>query len=144
LSLIKEFREFAIKGSFVDLAVGVILGAATGKVVSVLVDKIIMPPIGLLLGRVRFTELRVVLQDAELGPAGEELTKEVAIGYGAAIQAFIELLIVGFVVFLLVRVINRFRRQAPPPGPSAQEKLLAEIRDILKQRGTGNRDVGES
>jgi large conductance mechanosensitive channel len=144
LSIIKEFREFAIKGSFVDLAVGVILGAASGKVVSVLVDRIIMPPIGLVLGRVRFTELKVVLQEAELGPAGEELTKEVAIGYGAAIQAFIELLLVGFVVFLLVRMINRFRRQAPPPGPSAQEKLLAEIRDILKQRGAGNRDAGES
>lgn len=137
MSILKEFREFAIKSSFVDLAVGVILGAASGKVVTALVDKVIMPPIGLLLGRVRFDQLEVVLQEAVAGPDGKEVVKKVAVGYGGALQAFVELLIIGFVVFLVVRAVNRFRKKAPPPGPSAEEKLLAEIRDLLKaQRGS--------
>jgi large conductance mechanosensitive channel len=143
MSLVKEFREFAVKGSFVDLAVGVILGAATGKVVSSLVDKVMMPPIGLALGRVDFSDLKIVLQAAELGPTGEEVRPEVAIGYGAAIQTFTELIIIGFVVFLLVRAINRFRKKAAPAGPSAQEKLLAEIRDILKESGKAKGDAGD-
>src|SRR5262245_1083020 len=99
MSLLKEFREFAMKGSFVDLAVGVILGAASGKVVSALVDKVFMPPLGLLLGRVNFDDLKIVLQDPELGSDGAVIRKEVALGYGSAIQAFTELLVIGFVVF---------------------------------------------
>jgi large conductance mechanosensitive channel len=126
-----EFREFAIKGNFLDLAVGVILGAASGKVVTALVDKVIMPPIGIVLGRVNFADLKVVVQHATFAPDGKALTKEVAIGYGAALQSFIELMLIAFVVFLIVRAFNRFRRAAPPPGPSAQEKLLTEIRDLL-------------
>jgi large conductance mechanosensitive channel len=134
MGIIKEFRDFAIKGNFIDLAVGVIIGAASGKVVTALVEKIIMPPIGLATGRMNFMDLRVVLQHAGRTPEGAEL-KEVAIGYGAALQAFLELFIIAFVVFLVVRVYNRFRTQAVAE-PSAQEKLLAEIRDLLKsQRG---------
>src|SRR5262249_12642642 len=132
-----EFREFAIKGNFLDLAVGVIIGAASGKVVTALVEKIIMPPIGLVTGRVNFSELRILLQPAVTGPDGKEITKEVAIQYGAAIQSFIELLIIAFVVFLIVRAYNRFRVVATPE-PTPQEKLLAEIRDLLKsQRSAG-------
>lgn len=134
MGLVKEFREFTVKGNFIDLAVGVVIGAASGKVVSSLVDKVIMPPIGLLLGNVSFTELKIVLQEARVGPDGAEIAKEVAIGYGAALQALVDFLIIGFVVFLIVRAYNRFRAKAAPAGPGAQEKLLMEIRDLLKER----------
>ena len=134
MSIVKEFRDFANKGNFVDLAVGVILGAASGKIVSALVDKVIMPPIGLALGKVNFADLKVVLQPGTTGPDGKELVKEVAVGYGAAIQAFIDFFFVAVVVFFIVRAFNRFKAKAPPAEPSAQEKLLAEIRDVLKAR----------
>ena len=133
MGIIKEFREFAIKGNFLDLAVGVIIGAASGKVVTALVERVFMPPIGLATGRVNFTDLKFVLQAAHpAGPDGPEV-KEVAIGYGAAVQAFFELIIIAFIVFLIVRAYNRLRTQITPE-PTAQEKLLAEIRDLLKQQ----------
>lgn len=137
MGILKEFREFAVKGNFLDLAVGVIIGAASGKVVNALVEKIIMPPVGLLTGRVDFMELKLVLQPSALGPDGKEAVKEVAIGYGAALQSFVELFIIAFVVFLILRGYNRLRKEAEaeaaaPPEPSAQEKLLTEIRDLLK------------
>lgn len=131
MGIMQDFREFALKGNFVDLAVGVIIGAASGKVVSALVEKVIMPPIGLVTGRVNFSELKIPLQPAVFVD-GKETVKEVGIFYGAAIQAFIELMIIAFVVFMVVRVYNRFRQAAPPAEPSAQEKLLTEIRDLLK------------
>jgi large conductance mechanosensitive channel len=134
MGLVKEFKEFTIKGNFVDLAVGVIIGAASGKVVSALVDQVIMPPIGLALGRVKFSDLKIVLQDGAKGPDGKELVKEVAIGYGAALQTLIDFLLIGFVVFLFVRAYNRFRAKAPPAEAPAQEKLLTEIRDLLKEK----------
>ena len=132
MGLLKEFREFAIKGNFIDLAVGVILGAASGDVVKALVDKVIMPPIGLVTGRVNFSELQVVLQKGgPIGADGKANPPEVGIYYGAALQSFIQLIIIGFIVFLVVRVYNKFRNQATPETP-AQEKLLIEIRDLLK------------
>lgn len=134
MGLLKELKEFTVKGSFLDLAVGVILGAATGKVVNALVDKVFMPPLGLVLAKVNFADLKIVLHHAEIAPDGKELSKEVAIGYGAALQSFVELIIVGTIVFLIVRAFNRFRAKAPPPEPTAQEKLLAEIRDLLKAK----------
>jgi large conductance mechanosensitive channel len=139
MGIIKEFREFAIKGNFIDLAVGVIIGAASGKVVTALVEKVIMPPIGLVTGRVNFSELKILLQPAVVGADGKEVSKEVAITYGSAIQSLFELLIIAFVVFLIVRAYNRFRTVAVPE-PTAQEKLLTEIRDLLKaQGGSGKR-----
>jgi large conductance mechanosensitive channel len=134
MGMMKEFREFAIKGNFLDLAVGVIIGAASGKVVTAIVDKVIMPPIGLVLGKVNFTDLRIVIEPAKIGPDGKEIAKEVAIGYGAAFQSFIELMIIAFIVFLIVRAFNRFRSAAPPPPPTATEKLLGEIRDLLADK----------
>lgn len=131
MGLYAEFKEFAVKGNFVDLAVGVIIGAASGTVVKTLVDRVIMPPIGLVLGRVAFADLKVVLQAQQLGADGKEVVKEVAIGYGAAIQSFIEFLIIGFVVFLVVRLYNKVRTEAPPAATPPTEKLLAEIRDLL-------------
>ncbi len=132
MPIVKEFKEFALKGNFVDLAVGVIIGAASGKVVTSLVEKVIMPPIGLVTGRVNFNELKIMLKPAVMGPDAKEISKEVAIGYGAAIQSFIELLIIAFVVFLIVRLYQKIRHAAPPAPPSQQELLLAEIRDLLK------------
>jgi len=134
MSFLKEFREFALKGNFVDLAVGVIIGAASGNVVKSLVDKVIMPPIGLATGRVNFNELKYVLQPGTIGADGKEAIKEVAIGYGAAIQTFIELIIIAFVVFLVVRFMQKLIAAKPDAPPPAQEVLLTEIRDLLKAK----------
>ena len=133
MSLFSEFREFAARGNVVDLAVGVIIGASFGKIVTSLVDQIIMPPIGLLLGRVDFSKLEWVLVPEN--PATEAVEK-VAIQYGAFINTLIQFLIVAFVVFLLVKGINKLRREQAPEaaGPTATEALLAEIRDELKAR----------
>jgi large conductance mechanosensitive channel len=136
MGIISEFKEFTVKGNFVDLAVGVIIGAASGKVVTSIVEKVIMPPIGLALGKVSFADLKIVLQQGTLGPDGKELVKEVAIGYGAAIQSFIDFLIVGFIVFLIVRLYNKVRAAAPPAAVPPQEKLLTEIRDLLAKKTT--------
>jgi large conductance mechanosensitive channel len=133
MSQLTEFREFAARGNVVDLAVGVIIGASFGKIVTSLVDQIIMPPIGLLLGRVDFSKLEWVLIPEN--PATEAVEK-VAIQYGAFINTLIQFLIVAFVVFLLVKGINKLRREQAPEaaGPTATEALLAEIRDELKAR----------
>ena len=136
MGLLGEFKEFAARGSVIDLAVGVIIGASFGKIVTSLVDQVIMPPIGLLLGGIDFAKLEWVLKPEDPATAAIE---KVAIQYGAFINALIQFLIVAFVVFLLVKAINRLRRQqaaAPeaPVAPTATEALLAEIRDELKAR----------
>lgn len=134
MSLLTEFREFAARGNVVDLAVGVIIGASFGKIVTSLVDQVIMPPIGLLLGKVDFAHLEWVLKPADAA-AGVE---KVAIQYGAFINTLIQFLIVAFVVFLAVKAINKLRREQPaeaaPAAPTPTEALLAEIRDELKAR----------
>ncbi|WP_447908770.1 large-conductance mechanosensitive channel protein MscL [Brevundimonas bullata] len=135
MSLFSEFREFAARGNVVDLAVGVIIGASFGKIVTSLVDQIVMPPIGLLLGRVDFSKLEWVLVPEN--PATVAVEK-VAIQYGAFINTLIQFLIVAFVVFLAVKAINKLRREQPveavAAGPTPTEALLAEIRDELKAR----------
>jgi large conductance mechanosensitive channel len=136
MAILKEFREFAVKGNVVDLAVGVIIGAAFGKIVGSLVADVIMPPIGLLLGGIDFSAFAVTLRSASVDPAGKAVPP-VLLKYGVFINTVIEFAIVAFAVFLLVKAINAARRQpapapAPPPAPPAQEVLLAEIRDILK------------
>ena len=136
MGLLGEFKEFAARGSVVDLAVGVIIGASFGKIVTSLVDQVIMPPIGLLLGGIDFAKLEWVLKPENPATAAIE---KVAIQYGAFINALIQFLIVAFVVFLLVKVINRMRREQAaspeaPAAPTATEALLAEIRDELKAR----------
>ena len=133
MSLLTEFREFAARGNVVDLAVGVIIGASFGKIVTSLVDQIIMPPIGLMMGRVDFSKLEWVLAPEDPATAAVE---KVAIQYGAFINTLIQFLIVAFVVFLLVKGINKMRREQPAEvaAPSATEALLAEIRDELKAR----------
>ena len=136
MSLLTEFKEFAARGNVVDLAVGVIIGASFGKIVTSLVEQVVMPPIGLLLGRVDFSDLKWVLSSADPSTAD---AAEVAIQYGAFINTVIQFLIVAFVVFLMVKGINKLRRAeaaAPeaPAGPTPTEALLAEIRDELKSR----------
>jgi len=138
MSLVSEFREFAIKGNVVDLAVGVIIGAAFNGIVKSLVDQVIMPPIGLLTGGIDFSELEWVLR-AE-NPATAEIEK-VAIQYGAFLNTVIQFAIVAFVVFLLVKGINKLRREeaaspepTAPAAPTPTESLLVEIRDALKAR----------
>lgn len=137
MGIIQEFKEFAVKGNFVDLAIAVVLGGASGKVVTAIVDKVIMPPLGIILGKVNFTDLKLVLQEGSVGPDGKELVKEVAIGYGAALQSLIDFIIVAFIVFLIVKGMNKLKKkeEAKPAEPSAQEKLLIEIRDAIKAQG---------
>ena len=134
-TMLREFREFIARGNVVDLAVGVIIGAAFGKIVTSLVEQVVMPPIGLVLGKVDFSQLKIVLQPAD----PDHKVAEVAIGYGAFFNTIIQFLIVAFVVFLMVRQINGMRRKqaedpATPPAPTPEETLLTEIRDLLKAR----------
>ena len=137
MSIFQEFREFAVKGSVVDLAVGVIIGAAFNGIIKSLVDQVIMPPIGLMTGGVDFSELEWVLRAENVATAEVE---KVAIQYGAFINTLIQFLIVAWVVFLMVKGINSLRRQRaaePDPAPAAPtptEALLTEIRDELKRR----------
>jgi len=137
--MLKEFRDFALKGNVVDLAVGVIIGAAFGTIVSSLVDDVIMPPIGMLIGGIDFSDLALTLREAVPASAGVEAQPAVTIGYGKFINAVISFLIVAWVIFLVVKGMNALRRKeeekpAAPPPPTNEEKLLAEIRDLLKQR----------
>lgn len=137
MSIGSEFREFIMRGNVVDLAVGVIIGGAFGAITKSLVDQVIMPPIGLLLGGVDFSKLQVILKPDD--PATEAL-ETVAIQYGAFINTLIQFVIVAFVVFMLVKGVNALRRApaaAPeaPPAPTPSEALLGEIRDLLKSKG---------
>ena len=130
MGLIAEFRQFAVKGNVIDMAVGIVIGAAFGKVVSSFVSDVITPPIGLAVGGVDFSGLKLTLKEAQ-GPVAA-----VTIKYGLFVQSLFDFVIVASALFALVRVINALRRETPPPPapPSKQEELLAEIRDALKAR----------
>jgi len=136
-TLLKEFREFAMKGSVVDLAVGLIIGTAFGAIVKSLVDDIIMPPIGLILGNVDFSQLKYVMQPASMGADGKEIA-EVAIRYGGFLNVIITFIIVAFAMFMIIKAMNSMKRKqeaAPAPAETPpQEKLLTEIRDLLAKR----------
>lgn len=133
MGMVKEFREFAVKGNMIDMAVGIIIGGAFGKIVASLVSDIIMPPIGMLIGGVNFTALKLTLKPA----VGD--TAAVTLNYGSFLQVAVDFLIVACAVFMMVKAINSMKRKeeaAPtaPPAPSKQEVLLTEIRDLLKTR----------
>lgn len=133
MSIIKEFKTFAIKGNMIDMAVGIIIGAAFGAIVSSLVKDVLMPPIGLLIGGIDFSSFSLILKEAEGN------SKAVTLNYGAFINTIISFLIVAWAIFLVIKAINSLKRKeeekpAVPPAPSKQEVLLAEIRDILKSR----------
>ncbi|MCQ4305068.1 large conductance mechanosensitive channel protein MscL [Stutzerimonas frequens] len=136
MSLINEFKAFAVRGNVVDMAVGIVIGAAFGKIVSSFVDGVIMPPLGLLIGGMDFSDLAIVLKDA----VGE--APAVVLRYGAFIQTVVDFVIIAFAIFMAIKAINHLKRkeaEAPsaPPAPSKEELLLTEIRDLLKeQRGS--------
>lgn len=134
MGMIGEFKEFIAKGNVIDLAVGVVIGAAFGKIVSTLVDKVIMPPIGLLIGGVDFSRLGIVLKEATVDAAGKEVPA-VVLAYGEFINALIQFFIIAFAIFLVVKAINRMRKpaEAAPAEPSEDVLLLREIRDSLKK-----------
>lgn len=130
--MFKEFRQFIMQGNILDLALAVIIGGAFGPVITALVDSVLMPPIGLLLGGVNFSDLQIMLKD---NPEGEA---DVVIGYGKVIQALINFLIIAFVVFLLMKTSVSMKKKeveapAAPPAPTNEEVLLGEIRDLLKK-----------
>jgi large conductance mechanosensitive channel len=133
MSIVKEFREFAVKGNVVDMAVGIIIGAAFGKIVSSLVSDVVTPPLGYFIGGVDFSKLAITL------PAMREGAEAITIRYGVFLQALFDFIIVAFAIFMIVKLINRVRRKeevqptAPPPPPR-QEVQLEEIRDLLKKR----------
>jgi large conductance mechanosensitive channel len=139
--MIKEFKEFAMRGSVVDLAVGIVIGGAFGKIVSSFVNDILMPPIGVLIGGVDFTQLSLTLKDAIIAADGTETAAAVVIKYGSFIQTLVDFVIIAFAIFLVVKGMNALKKKeqvapaaAPaPPEPTNEEKLLAEIRDLLKK-----------
>ena len=131
MSMMTEFKEFAIKGNAVDMAVGIIVGAAFGKIVSSFVNDVIMPPIGLLIGGVDFSSLAFTLKEASGDVAA------VVISYGKFLQTVIDFTIIAFVIFIVIKAINSQKRKeevVPPPEPSKEELLLSDIRDILKEK----------
>ena len=140
-TILKEFKEFAMKGNVVDMAVGIIIGAGFGKIVSSLVADVIMPPLGLLIGGVNFAGLKVTLKEASEGAAA------VTLNYGLFIQTVFDFTIVAASIFLVVKGMNALKKSdavaaAAPPPPSNQEVLLGEIRDILRRGSEGARKVG--
>lgn len=132
MSLMKEFKEFAVKGNVVDMAVGIIIGGAFGKIVSSFVSDVVMPPVGVMLGGIDFSKLAVTVKEAT------ETTEAVKINYGAFLNTVIDFIIIAFVIFMAIKAMNKMKKQeeekpAAPPVPTKQEVLLTEIRDLLKK-----------
>ncbi len=141
MGMLSEFRQFAMRGNVVDLAVGVIIGGAFGKIVSSFVADVLMPPIGALLGGTDFTGLKIILKDKVM-EADKVVAQAVTINYGNFIQVTIDFLIIAFSIFMMIKLMNSMNKKeipapaapAPPPEPSNEEKLLTEIRDLLKRQ----------
>ena len=136
--MLKEFREFAMKGNVLDMAIGIIIGAAFGKIVSSFVADMLMPPLSMLLGKVDFTNWFISLSGGDYATlAAARQAGAVTLNYGTFVNTVLDFLIVAFAIFLMVKQINRLKKEAPPPPPAeppAQEKLLTEIRDLLARR----------
>lgn len=135
MSIMKEFREFAMRGNVMDMAVGIIIGAAFGKIVASFVNDVLMPPLGLALGGVDFSDLVITLKEA----SGE--VAAVTLNYGSFIQTVVDFAIIAFAIFMMIKAMNSLQKKeeakpAAPPQPSAQETLLTEIRDLLKDRNS--------
>lgn len=139
MKMFKEFRDFAVKGNMIDLAVGIIIGAAFGKIVASLVSDILMPPIGLILGGINFTDIKVIMKDAVSDPATGKIIKEaVTLKIGNFIQTLVDFTIIAFSIFMIVKMVNKMAAKkeevpAAPPAPTKDQELLTEIRDLLKK-----------
>ncbi|MBP3303409.1 MAG: large-conductance mechanosensitive channel protein MscL [Muribaculaceae bacterium] len=142
MALLKEFKEFAMRGNVIDMAVGVVIGAAFGKIISSLVDDIIMPLVGVVTGGINFTDYKWVIQKAVIdGQTQEVLKPEVTMNWGSWVQTIVDFLIVAFCIFVAIKAINQLKRKqeeapapAPAPEPTKEEVLLTEIRDLLKEK----------
>ena len=140
MSFFKEFKEFAMRGNVIDMAVGVVIGAAFGKIISSLVDDIIMPLVGVVTGGMNFTHYKWVIQKAVVDSQTQEvLTPEVTMNWGSWVQTLVDFIIVAFCIFVAIKAINQLKRKkeeapAPAPAPSKEEVLLTEIRDLLKEK----------
>ena len=140
--MLKEFKEFAMRGNVIDMAVGVVIGAAFGKISSSLVDDIIMPLVGVVTGGINFTDYKWVIQKAVIdGQTQEVLKPEVTMNWGSWVQTIVDFLIVAFCIFVAIKAINQLKRKqeeapepAPAPEPTKEEVLLTEIRDLLKEK----------
>jgi len=136
--MLKEFRDFAMRGNVLDMAIGVIIGGAFGKIVSSLVSDVLMPPLGLLLGKVDFSSLFLNMSGTpQPSLAAAKAAGAPTLNYGVFLQSVFDFIIIAFVIFMLVKQVNRFKKEAPPAapaGPTNEEKLLMEIRDALKNR----------
>lgn len=139
--MLKEFKEFAMRGNVLDMAIGVIIGGAFGKIVSSMVSDVLMPPLGLLMGKVDFSSLFINLSDtSHPSLVAAKAAGAPTLNYGVFLQSVFDFLIIAFVIFILVKQVNRFKKETvpppppPPPGPTTEEKLLMEIRDLLKAR----------
>lgn len=138
MGFLKDFKEFAVKGNVIDMAVGVIIGGAFGKIVTSLVNDIIMPAIGFITGGIDFKDYKFILKDAAVAADGSEIAA-VTINYGMFIQYIVDFLIVAFCIFVVIRALMKFKKKkeeapAPAPAPSKEEVLLTEIRDLLKEK----------
>lgn len=138
MSLAKEFRDFAMRGNVMDMAVGIIIGGAFGKIVTSVVNDVIMPPIGLLIGGMKFTDLKIALKDAVVNAAGETVTAAVTINYGNFIQTTVDFVIIAAAIFSVIKFMNSLKRKeeakpVAPAGPTKEQELLTEIRDLLKK-----------
>jgi large conductance mechanosensitive channel len=136
--MLKEFKAFAMRGNVVDMAVGIIIGGAFGKIVSSVVNDVIMPPIGVLLGGVDFTALKLTLKEATVDVAGKAINA-VTINYGNFLQTTVDFIIIAFAIFMMIKAMNRLTKKeeakpAPPPAPPKSEVLLEEIRDLLRAK----------
>jgi large conductance mechanosensitive channel len=137
MKLIQEFKQFAVKGNMMDMAIGIIIGGAFGKIVASLVNDVIMPPLGLLLGGVDFTDMKVTLKQAAVDELGKAVPA-VTLNYGNFIQTAVDFLIIALVVFMLIKAMNSLKKNeeaapAAPPAPTKDQQLLTEIRDLLKK-----------
>lgn len=139
MKMIDEFKSFAMRGNVVDMAVGIIIGGAFGKIVSSLVNDVIMPPLGVILGGMNFKDLKLVMKDAVVDPAGTIVTPAASLNYGQFIQSTVDFLIVALAIFVMIKAMNTLEKKeeakpTPPPAPTKEELLLSEIRDILKNK----------
>lgn len=139
MKLVNEFKAFAMKGNVVDMAVGIIIGGAFGKIVSSVVNDIIMPPIGLIMGGVNFTELKLTMKPAQLDAATGKMTEAVTLNYGQFLQTTVDFIIVAFAIFLMIKAMNALQKKeavkpSVPIPPSKEELLLTDIRDLLREK----------